>query len=337
MSSIFNVLFSKHLTVPLKTTILDPRVDNMFVLMRIFSILIAISFFLFGLRGWSQPTLTIVSSNMWMTPPTYPSKTFPTYCDNMAYDFTYDKAFQYHNTTCVNTPSSLNFIKAVAPDSFFVSTFIQTFDTNACPGEDTMTRTTTPAQICSYTSSSGNGQQQVRNQQVRNGYVLDVDEYLISARTHVNVAQLGFDSRRDTIQYIAVLPNGTHYELTSLDLSVGQWVELFNIGLDDSNMEAALTTSVGVPKNRLAGVLLNVEVEVTNVRSRWDFPGDIVVLWHLSAVPSWQRVNLADERVSVQTDDGMTTIIRSTHAYGLKWVSFQNDLRRCTCWTPVPV
>jgi hypothetical protein len=145
-------------------------------------------------------------------------------------------------------------------------------------------------------------------------------EYLISARTHVNVAQLGFDSRRDTIQYIAVLPNGTHYELTSLDLSVGQWVELFNIGLDDSNREAALTTSVGVPKNRLAGVLLNVEVEVTNVRSRWDFPGDIVVLWHLSAVPSWQRVNLADERVSVQTDDGMTTIIRSTHAYGLKWV-----------------
>jgi hypothetical protein len=61
---------------------------------------------------------------MWMTPPTYPSKTFPTYCDNMAYDFTYDKAFQYLNTTCVNTPSSLNFIKAVAPDSFFVSTFI---------------------------------------------------------------------------------------------------------------------------------------------------------------------------------------------------------------------
>ena len=329
MSAIFQVLTSAHLRVPLWTTIDDRRVQAIYIGIRILTFLGAIGFFVFGIRGWSTLAPVVVQNNLWLGGKQKPENHWsngggvPNYCDNEDYDFVYDADFQFQNTTCGILPLNLRFSKGVAPGAFFVSTFVQTYQNSLCPNSLRTTRDIadmTGSNICDTDA-------QTRRFNIQNQFVLDVDHYTISARTHVYVPLYGdFNSHKaKRMRHIAVLRNGSEVDISErLDQTLSAWLQLFELSLDDGNPDAAVDDSNGIPKCRLTGLQLNIAIEVRNVRGLFDFPGDVYARWILEGEPSWTRVILPD-----QNSDNA---ISSTDAYGVRWV-FRTKESRVYIWS----
>ena len=337
------------LHIPVRTVIRDPKIVKLNNISRAATFVISIGLFIFAMQGYLVPCETIVTPNVWMDDPDPTHLNYiPKYCDNADYDYVYNPNWQYINTTCEPKDLSQRFIKSLAAGSYFIPTLLTSQNYAKCPTARSTTSATTSSldQLCISGHLNKIGPPQ-------NHFIMWQDLSMLSTTVTVSVPALDYDSRvrlehNDDKQHLTplrhdiVLANGTVYQpLSSSDDATGtiiqftlsEWVEMFGIknGLDGINLQAGTTESIGMAHHRLVGLMLTIQIEVSNIDTYWKFGllGDTYARWTLKPELDWSRIALPD--VSVGNN------IQTTSAYGirLKVVSLPSKVMRIDAFKTV--
>ena len=271
--------------VPVDSFIRDRNVSCCFNLVQMAAACLGLFYAIYRSRDAAP---LAVSMNMWMNPlekvtqfSGVAGNEFPTYCNNDAFDFRYDQAWDYSNITCQALPISQIFIKSLSQGVYFISTMMQRHQSKACSDH----APTSLSQLC-YPGVPTS----------KTSFVLGIGDAMLDATVSLTVPDLGI-AGDEILPTEIEMPNGTIYPLDRTAghrFTVNQWIELF--GIEDLNAASSggnVDASIGQSRHRHVGLSIEIQVSVRNTNSVFDLPSNSIdrlkVRWAVTTKQVWTR------------------------------------------------